>query len=75
MHEALEVVVVCKHENFIFTALLIVPPSLEHFNNGQQLPVVGLIPSLSRNYLSSSFKSICHLLRLDQHNTSGLRRN
>ncbi len=27
-------------------------PSLEYFNNGQQLHIVGLIPSLSRNHLS-----------------------
>ena len=47
IHEALEVVVVCKRENFIFVAFEIMPPSLKYFNNYTQLSIVSLIPSLS----------------------------
>ncbi len=36
----------------MLAALQIVSPSLKCFNNCQQLAVVGLIPSLCRNYLS-----------------------
>ncbi len=43
---------VCKHENFMLAALPVVSSSLESFNDGQQLAVVGLIPSLCRNHLS-----------------------
>ncbi len=46
VYETLEVVVVCKHENFMLAALQVVPPSLESFNDGQQLAVVGLISGL-----------------------------
>ncbi len=42
---------VCKHENFILVALQVMSPGLEGFNDGQQLAVVGLIPSLCRNHL------------------------
>ncbi len=52
IHEALEVVVVCKHENFMLAAFEVVSPSFEYFNDCQQLTVVGLIPSFSRNHLS-----------------------
>ncbi len=43
---------VCKHENFILAALQVVFLSLKGFNNGQQLAVLGLIPSLYRNHLT-----------------------
>ncbi len=36
----------------MLVALQVMSPSLEGFNNGQQLAVVGLIPSLCRNHLS-----------------------
>ncbi len=52
VYEMLEVVVVCKYENFMLVALQVVSPSLEGFNNGQQLAVMGLIPSFCRNHLS-----------------------
>ena len=34
-HEELEVVLVCKHENFMLVAFGVVPPHFERFNNGQ----------------------------------------
>ncbi len=43
---------VYKHKNFLLTTLQVVSPSLEGFNNCQQLLVVGLISSLYRNHLS-----------------------
>ncbi len=52
IYETLEVVVVCKHENFMLAALKVVPPSFKYFNNCEQLIVIGLISSLSKNYLS-----------------------
>ncbi len=36
----------------MLAALQVMSPSLEDFNNGQQLAVMGLIPSLCRNHLS-----------------------
>ncbi len=52
VYETLEVVVICKHENFMLVALQIMSPGLEGFNDGQQLAVIGLIPSLCQNHLS-----------------------
>ncbi len=52
VYETLEVVMVCKHENFMLVALQIMSSDLEDFNTSQQLAVVGLIPSLCRNHLS-----------------------
>ncbi len=52
VHETLEVIVVCKHENFMLAALQVMSPGLEGFNDGQELAVVGLIPSLCWNHLS-----------------------
>ncbi len=52
VHEVLEVVVVSKNNNFMLAVLQVVSPSLESFNNCQQLFVVGFIPSLYRNHLS-----------------------
>ncbi len=46
VRETLEVVVVCKHENFMLATLQVVISSLEGFNDGQQLTIVDLIPSL-----------------------------
>ncbi len=43
---------VCGHENFVLTTLQVLSPSLERFNDCQQLTVVGLILSLCRNHLS-----------------------
>ncbi len=43
---------ICKHENFMLTALQVVSPSLEGFNDGQQLAVVDLISGLCQNHLS-----------------------
>ncbi len=43
---------VYKHENFMLAALQVVLLSLEGFNNGQQLAVVGFIPGLCRNHFS-----------------------
>ncbi len=43
---------VCEYENFMLIALQVVSPSLERFNDCQQLTVIGLIPSLCRNHLS-----------------------
>ncbi len=51
IHEALEVVVICKYENFMLVAFEVVLLCFEHFNDGQQLIVVGLITSLCRNHL------------------------
>ncbi len=51
IYEALEVVMVCKYENFMLAAFQVVPPGLKRCNNGQQLSVVVLIPSFSRNHL------------------------
>ncbi len=48
----MEVVVVCKHKNFMLAAFQVVPPSLEGLNNGQQLAVVDLILGFYRNHLS-----------------------
>ncbi len=51
VHKVLEVVVVCEHKNFILAAFKVVLPCFKCFNNGQQLTVVGLVPSFSRNHL------------------------
>ena len=37
---------VCEHKNYMLAALQVVSPSLECFNDCQQLTVVGLISSL-----------------------------
>ncbi len=42
---------VCKHEIFMLAAFKVVPPSLERFNDGQQLSVIDLISNLSRNQI------------------------
>ncbi len=52
IYEALEVIVVCEHEDFMLVAFEVVLPSFEHFNDCQQSNVMGLIPSLSKNHLS-----------------------
>ena len=46
VHEALEVVVVYKHEEYMLAAFEVVPLRLEHFNDGQWLAIVGLISGL-----------------------------
>ncbi len=51
-HEALGVVVIFKHEDFILAAFEVVLPSFNGFNNCQQFTIVSLIPSLSKNHLS-----------------------
>ncbi len=43
---------VCKHKNFMLAALQVMSPSLEDFNNCQQLAIVGLISSFCWNHLS-----------------------
>ncbi len=52
IHEILEVVVVCKYKNFMLVALQVMSPSLESFNDGQQLAVVDLKLSLCQKHLS-----------------------
>lgn len=42
---------VCEQENFMLTAFQIVLPSGKHFNNGQQLLIIGFIPYLNSNHL------------------------
>ena len=39
-----------KDENLMLATFQIVTPRLKGFDNGQKLAVVGLIPSLCRNY-------------------------
>ncbi len=47
----LEVIVVCKHKNFMLAALQVVSQGLEGFNDGQQLAVMGFVLGLCRNHL------------------------
>ena len=41
---------VCKDKNLMLVTFQIVMPCLESLNNSQKLIIVGLIPSLYRNY-------------------------
>ncbi len=40
-----------KDEDFVFIAFQVVAPSFKSFNNSQELLIVSLVPSLSRDYL------------------------
>lgn len=53
IHELTEVVVICKHKDFVLTAFKVVPPVLESLNNSPELAIMGLILSLSRNHIIS----------------------
>ncbi len=71
---------VCKHENFMLAAFQVVFPSLEGFNDGQQLAVVGLILSLCRNHLSGekSYRMpLARIIRgqLTENSTNSIARN
>ena len=50
IHEALKVIVVCKHKNFMFTAFKVMLLCFKSLDNGQKLIIVGFIPSFSQNH-------------------------
>ncbi len=51
IYEALEVVIVCKHNNFMLAALKVVFSSLDQFNNNQKLTIVGIVLCFCKNHL------------------------
>ncbi len=51
IHKLTEVIMVSKDNDFVFAAFQVVAPSLKSFNNGQELLIVSLVPSLSENHL------------------------
>ena len=50
IYKTMKVIVICKDKNLMLVAFQVVVPSLEYFNNGWKLSVVGLILSFCRNY-------------------------
>ncbi len=52
IYKSTKVIMVSKDEDLVFTAFQIVAPSLEGFNNSQELLIVSLVPSLSGDHLS-----------------------
>ncbi len=52
IHKSTEVVVVSEDEDLVFTTFQVVAPSLKGFNDGQELLIVSLVSSLSRDHLS-----------------------
>ncbi len=64
----------------MFAAFQIISPSLEGFNNSQQLPIVGLILSLCQNHLSreKSYRiPLARVIRgqLIQNSTNSIAKN
>ncbi len=64
----------------MLAALQVVSPSLEGFNDGQQLAVVGLIPSFYRNHLSEkkSYRILSAQIiqgQLTENSTNSIARN
>ena len=51
IHELMEVIIISKDKNFIFTIFQIVTLSLKNFNNSQEFLIVSLVSSLNGNYL------------------------
>lgn len=43
---------ISEDKNLVFTALEIVPPSLEKLNNGQEFFIMNFVSSLSKNNFS-----------------------
>ncbi len=52
IHKLTEVVVINEDEDLVLVAFKVVAPSLKYFNNGQELLIVSLVLSLSRDHLS-----------------------
>ena len=50
IYETIKVIVVRKDKNLMLATFQIVTPRLESLNNSQKLAVIGLIPSLCRNF-------------------------
>ncbi len=53
IHKSTEVIMVSKDKDLIFAAFQVLAPSRKSFNNSQELLIVGFVPSLSRDHLSS----------------------
>lgn len=51
IHESTQVIIVSKDKVFVFVAFLVVVPSFESLNNGQELMIMGFVPCFYRNYL------------------------
>lgn len=51
IHEVMQVVLIHKYKNLIFTSFYIMIPGLESFNNYKKLVIMGLISYLYQNHL------------------------
>ncbi len=51
IHELTEVMLVSKDEELVFAVLQVVAPSLQGYNDSQELLIVSLVPSLSGDHL------------------------
>ncbi len=51
IHELTEVIMVSKDEDLVFTAFQVVAPSFKGFNNSQELLIISLVLSLSKDHL------------------------
>ncbi len=50
IYESTEFIIVSKDEDLVFAAFQVVPPNLKGFNNSQELLIVSLVPSRSRDH-------------------------
>lgn len=45
IYELKKVIVIFQNQNFVFVAFEVVPPSLEGFNNGEELAIMSFLSS------------------------------
>ena len=61
IYELIDIIIVCKHQNFVFVALQVVMLGFKSFNNSQKLTIVSFVPYFSWKYLP---QKVCYWVLL-----------
>lgn len=69
IHKPIKVIMIGENKDLVFIAFKVILSSLQSFNNGQKLTIIGFVPCFNKNHFSQKIGYRVPLAKL------GLRKN